>query len=174
LPHSLVFGHLKIFDDFRKTHPPDISIYVLHDWLHDKAKEFFPAEGKVPPVVYMDLWPFSPCFALVFDPVAASQFTQVRSLPKMALILEFLDPLTRGLDVVSMNGQLWKTWRSRFNPGFSSRNVNTLLPELIEEVVVFTNLLKARAGENGSWGKVFQLEEKTTNLTFDVIVRAAL
>jgi cytochrome P450 len=167
-------GHLKVFDDFRRANPPDVSIYVFHTWLVENCKRYFPDQEKVPPVVYLDLWPVSESLAMVYDAVAASQFTQVKSLPKTNLSRKFLEPLTANMDIVSTEGDLWKRWRSRFNPGFSSRNITALLPELIEEALVFIDGLKAMAGENGSWGPMFLLEERTTNLTFDIIVRASL
>ncbi|KAL7619605.1 hypothetical protein AAE478_010146 [Parahypoxylon ruwenzoriense] len=174
LPHSLLFGHLPIFADFRKVHPPDVNIYVFHDWLAANVKKYFPNLERLPPVVYVDLWPVAGSLALVFDAVAASQFTQVKSLPKDVITHEFLMPLTGNLDMVSSEGELWKKWRSRFSPGFSPRNLTALLPELLEEAQVFVNKLMSLAGEDGEWGPVFQLEEKTTNLTFDIIMRATL
>lgn len=174
LPHSLLFGHLPIFGDFRAEHPPDVSIYVFHLWLAKNVKRYFPELDKLPPVIYLDLWPMADSLAPVVDPVAASQFTIVNSLPKSSGVADFMDPLTGNVDLVSSEGELWKKWRSRFSPGFSPRNLSALLPELIEEVQVFVNGLKSLAGKNGEWGPVFQLEEKTTNLTFDIIVRASV
>ncbi|KAI0114207.1 cytochrome P450 4V3 [Hypoxylon sp. NC0597] len=174
LPHSWLFGHLPIFADFRAAHPPDVNIYMFHPWLAANFKKYFPDREKLPPVVYVDLWPMAGSLAMVFDPVAASQFTQVKSLPKDHVTIEYMKPLTNNLDMVSSEGQLWKSWRSRFNPGFSPRNLTALLPELIEEAKVFVDGLKSLAGENGEWGPVFQFEEKTTNLTFDIIVRASI
>ncbi|KAI1438093.1 cytochrome P450 [Xylaria sp. CBS 124048] len=49
-----------------------------------------------------------------------------------------------------------------------------MLPELIQEVRIFTSELERLAGSAGKWGSVFQLQTKTTNLTFDIICRAAL
>lgn len=49
-----------------------------------------------------------------------------------------------------------------------------LIPELIDEIMVFKDLLGKMAGPSGQWGDVFQLEERTTNLTFDVILRATM
>ncbi|KAI1441595.1 cytochrome P450 4V3 [Annulohypoxylon stygium] len=174
LPHSLLFGHLPIFGDFRAAHPPDANIYMFHYWMVANFKKYFPSEDNVPPVVYLDLWPISGSLAAVFDPVAATQFTQTKSLPKDTLMTEYMNPLTENLDIVSSEGQLWKTWRQRFNPGFSPRNLTALLPEIIEEALVFVNGLKNLAGKDGKWGPVFPLEEKTINLTFDIIVRASV
>jgi cytochrome P450 len=124
--------------------------------------------------VYLDLWPLTYCYALVYDGVANQQFTQVQSLNKHQVVRDFLVYMTQTHDLFSSDGQIWKTWRSRFNPGFSSRNISTMIPELMEEVLVFVDILKQKAGPNGTWGQVFPLEPKTTNLTFDIIVRAIL
>ncbi|KAI1081024.1 cytochrome P450 4V3 [Whalleya microplaca] len=174
LPHSLLFGHLPIFADFRAAHPPDVNIYVFHTWLSKNYKKYFPHLGRLPPVIYVDLWPVMDGLALVYDAVAASQFTQVTSLPKFNAAREFMAPLTANLDLVSTEGDIWKKWRSRFSPGFSPRNMLAMLPELLEEALVFVDCLKDLAGKDGKWGPVFKLEEKTTNLTFDIIARAAL
>lgn len=174
LPHSLLFGHLPIFADFRKTHPPDVNIYMFHTWLAQNCKNYFPGLDYPPPVVYLDLWPVTESLAMVNDPVVASQFTIVQSLPKVPEFKTFLGPLTSGIDIVCTEGQIWKTWRSRFSPGFSQRNLTALLPEVIEEANVFVEGLREMAGKGGAWGSVFQLEKRTINLTFDIICRAAL
>ncbi|KAI0384729.1 cytochrome P450 4V3 [Hypomontagnella monticulosa] len=174
LPHSLLFGHLPIFADFRKETPPDVNIYVFHTWLAENYEKYFPGSGSLPPVIYLDLWPLTSSLAMVTDPAAASQFTVTQSLPKVGIVKEFISTLTSCVDILTTEGQAWKTWRSRFNPGFSQRNLTTMLPEIIEEVAVFVDGLKKLAGDSGSWGPVFQLEEKTTNLTFDIICRATL
>lgn len=140
LPHSLLFGHLPIFADFRKTHPPDVNIYMFHTWLAENCKNYFPGLDYPPPVVYLDLWPIAESLAMVNDPVVASQFTVVQSLPKNPGFSKFLGPLMSGIDIVCTEGQIWKTWRSRFSPGFSQRNLTAILPEVIEEANVFCSL----------------------------------
>ncbi|KAI8626167.1 vera protein [Xylariaceae sp. FL1651] len=174
LPHSLLFGHLSILGDWRADNPSDANFYSFHTWLIRNREKYFPGLDFVPPVVYLDIWPVEQSLAIVFDAVAASQFAQQPSLPKLPLATDFLTPLTSGLDIVSNEGTEWKTWRSRFNPGFSQRNLIAMLPELIEEISIFVSQLEGLAGSGGKWGTVFQLEEKTTNLTFDVICRASL
>lgn len=147
---------------------------MFHLWLAANFKKYFPELDKLPPVIYVDLWPVADSLVSVIDPAAAAQFTVAKSLPKHPVATEFMYPLTGNVDLVSSEGELWKKWRSRFSPGFSPRNLIALLPELIEEAQVFVDGLKSLAGKNGEWGPVFQLEEKTTNLTFDIIVRASV
>ncbi|KAF7521729.1 hypothetical protein G7054_g12362 [Neopestalotiopsis clavispora] len=111
---------------------------------------------------------------MITDPGTASQFTVTTSLPKVGVFKQMMEPLTSCIDIICTEGQNWKFWRSRFNPGFSQRNLNVLLPEILEEVGVFVDGLKYLSGKDGNWGPVFQLHKKTINLTFDVICRAAL
>lgn len=120
------------------------------------------------------MWPFADNMALVYDAVAAAQFTQVKSLPKFKVLKEYLDPLTDNLDLISTNHETWKDLRSIFSPGFSSKNITSLLPELIEEVSIFVDRIKKKVGQQGKFGPVFALQDIATDLTFDVIGRIAL
>ncbi|KAI1817008.1 vera protein [Poronia punctata] len=175
LPHSWLWGHLHILGDWRAESPQDANIYDFHLWLIRNTKRYFPGLDHPPPLVYLDIWPVeSPSFALAFDPALAAQFANTPSMTKSAAVKDFLEPLTDGVDIVSNEGAEWKTWRSRFNPGFSQRNLIAMLPELIDEVSIFASQIEANAGKDGKWGSVFKFEEKTTNLTFDVICMAAL
>jgi cytochrome P450 len=97
-----------------------------------------------------------------------------QNIQKVANMVRFLHPLTQNLDILTTHGAQWRVWRSRFNPGFSSKSITGLVPFILEEVVTFRNILRSKAGPGGSWGGVFPLEPLATNLTFDVIGRAAL
>lgn len=108
--------------------------------------------------------------AAAFAPELVSQFTQETSLPKSPWIRRELEPLTKALDIVSMEGSEWKLWRGVFNPGFSSKNLTALLPSFLEEIQVFKEKLLAIAKS----GKVVQLEAVAQQATVDVICRAAL
>lgn len=175
MPHSFLFGHLPIFAKFSQAHPPDINIYTFHTWLVDNLETYFPGHEFPPPVVYLDIWPVSEPLAMVTDPAAASQFTIAKSEPKMEVVRTLFAPLTSGLDILTTEGHLWKRWRSRFNPGFSQRNLAAFVPEIIEEVSIFVERLKKGAApRDDGWGPVFQLQERAIDLTFDVIGRAAL
>ncbi len=141
----------------------------------ENYRQFFPDLENVPPVLYFDLWPIENSTMFVVDPNLAAQFTQDVSLPKHSMLPEIMEPMSHGLDLNAFNGDQWKLWRSRFNPGFSARNIMALLPEILEEVSIFYNVLGKLAGsQKGEWGGPFQMEEITTNLTFDVIGRVIL
>ncbi|KAK8112987.1 hypothetical protein PG984_013513 [Apiospora sp. TS-2023a] len=175
LPHSFLLGHWPILAKFSQSHPPDVNIYTFHTWLLKNRETYLPDYEFLPPVVYLDTWPLLEPLAIVTDPVAAAQFTIANSEPRIELYRKYFIPLTSGLDVFMSEGHVWKTWRSRLNPGFSQRNLTALTPEILEEVSVFVDRLKQGAayGDDG-WGPVFQLQEMATDLTTDVIGRAAL
>ncbi|KAH8912669.1 cytochrome P450 [Coniochaeta sp. PMI_546] len=49
--------------------------------------------------------------------------------------------------------------------------VTARVPELLEEIEVFVDILSKKAPTNGTWSDIFPLEEKAINLTFDIIGR---
>ncbi|ORY60820.1 vera protein [Pseudomassariella vexata] len=175
LPHSLIFGHMLIAADFSKENPADINFTQFQSWLFRNFKRYFADLVHLPPVVYFDIWPVLAFpVAFVYNTRSAAQAFQIKNLPKHSLGRNFLDPLTHQRDLSTIHGEEWKFWRSKFNPGFSPRNITALVPELIKEIEVFVEVLRQLAGKDGSWGPVFQLEKKTVNLTFDVIIWAIL
>lgn len=119
---------------------------------------------------YVDAWPFASSMLQVFDPDLMAQFTQDRSHPKAHSLVSELWPLTGNRDLVTMEGQEWKTWRSIFNPGFSAKNLTALLPDFLEEIQV----LKDRFIGAAKSGEVIKMEKTVQLATVDVICRAAL
>lgn len=139
-----------------------------------RYKEYWPDLDACPQMAYMDLWPIQDPVAMSLHPALSAQLTQEHNLPKGKIVRKGLKPLGANQDLVTLNGAEWKEWRVRFNPGFSARNVSSLVPAMLEEALVFIDVLENFAGKDGEWGEVFQLEQKTTDLTFDVIGRAIL
>lgn len=134
---------------------------------------YLPDHKNLPPIVYLDLWPFMSPLALIYDPCAAAQVTSA-NVPKSPATSQFLKPLTGNMDLISAEDHAWKPLRSLFNPAYSSRKILALLPELIEDVAVFVDQIQSLAGSGGTWGPVFSLEEKATNLTLDLICRSSM
>ncbi|KAI0156833.1 cytochrome P450 4V3 [Xylariaceae sp. FL1272] len=137
--------HLLVLADFTRLHPPDVNIYVFHTWLSENCQKYFPGHHQIPPVVCLDLWPMSDSLAIIRSPEMTSQFTPIQNLPKAGMVKKYIRPLTSGIDIFC-----------------------------IEEVLVFVTELEKFTGENETWGSVLQLEQKTINLTFDVICRATM
>lgn len=176
MEHSLLLGHLPILRRLTSSIPSDFHPNYIPQFIVENWSTLFPEQKECPGVLYLDTWPLAQPIIFTIDSEFASQFMQEspHALPRARMSKSYLRPLTHSLDLFSINTAEWKTWRARLNPGFSAKNIVTLLPELLEEVCVFADLLRDRAGPDGEWGEVFPLELLTTNLTMDVIGRAAL
>lgn len=170
----MFWGHLKALGEYSRAFPPDNSTNHLSLWMVDNWKKLFPAETRCPTVVYLDLWPVSKSIMFTLHPKVSAQFTQIKSLPKDEMERDFLKPLTGNKDMVSSDGEQWKKWRSIFNPGFSPRNITSLVPAMMEDMLTFLSVLESYAGSATQPGQVIQLEKLTTNLTFDIIAKATL
>ena len=122
------------------------------------------------PTFYLDTWPFGAPMLVVSEPSALHQITQEYSLPKHPDLREFLRPLTSGMDIVTMEGQMWKTWRNIYNPGFSLSHLMTLVPVIVKETLDLCDLLRIRAEKK----EVFRLKHLTDRLAIDVIGNVVL
>ena len=98
------------------------------------------------------------------------QITQEHSLPKYDAMKKFLEPISEGLDIVTMEGDSWKTWRGIFNPGFSANHLMGLTRYLVEETDRFYDILLEFSGEQ----PIFKMKDLTDNLTMDIIGRVVL
>ncbi|KAI1863377.1 uncharacterized protein JN550_009488 [Neoarthrinium moseri] len=174
MPHSLLWGHLRLLGEYRNSYPLDNSSNHLSIWLVEKWETLFPGEKNCPVVMYLDVWPAAEPVIFTTHPKVSAQFTQVKSLPKSQMELDYLRPLTQNKDMVSSDGEYWKRWRSVFNPGFSSRNITALIPSMVDDMLTFVNVLESYAERGAKQGQVVQLEKLTTNLTFDIIGKATL
>ncbi|KAK9416903.1 hypothetical protein SUNI508_09375 [Seiridium unicorne] len=167
IPHSFLFGHFPVI----------IKIAIKHKMPKDAHGQIMPLllaqeypEALKAGCVYMDVWPVGPPMLAVFHPDMMAQFTQERNqLKHPNMHAEFM-PFTGSKDLACSEGMEWKTNRAIFNPGFSARNLLSLIPGFIEEAMVFRDHLKEFADK----GNVINLEHATTNLTVDIIARAVL
>jgi cytochrome P450 len=70
---------------------------------------------------------------------------------------------------VSMNGAQWKLWRALLNPGFSALNISSHVPFIADCVQIFCEKLQESVDK-----KIISLDEFTSRLTFDVIMKVTL
>ncbi len=174
MPHSILFGHLLLFKNLCKGYPTDIHPLFIPCIILEHWQRLFPGQTSCPPVLYLDLWPIAPPMLFVLDLDLSASFTSDMNLSKATQPKDFLRPLGQDLDLVTNSGAMWKSWRSRLNPGFSAKNTQATVPLILDEVQVFAEILRSKTGVNGEWGNAFQLEKLATDLTFDVIVRATM
>ncbi|TIA28751.1 cytochrome P450 [Aureobasidium pullulans] len=157
-PHHPIFGHMKIMAEATRASPrgaagQNVLLMVKH--LYD-----------LPDLFYLDLWPLFESICITTHPSISSQFVLI--CPEV--IGEFMQTISRGDDIVSADGPLWKTWRSAFNPGFSVSHVMTMMPGIVDDVATFARILHEKAVTN----ELFRMEHLATRLTVDVIGRVVL
>ena len=122
------------------------------------------------PLYYVDTWPFGPQMLIVASTTGSYQITQKHSLPKYPALKYFLRPIAEGLDLVTMEGELWKTWRGIFNPGFSATYIASLTRGIVEKTEDFCEILEDLSQSH----QLFRMRKLTDNLTMDIIGRIVL
>ena len=164
-PYNLIFGHLLFCYKITSKLPKDAHPHYLSDMIRREL----PSLG---PVYYLDTWPFGPQMLVVASPNSLHQVTQEHPLAKYHALKDFLKPITDGLDIVTMEGEMWKTWRSIFNPGFSSGHLSTLSSSIVEETATFCDLLEVEASAKSR--KILRMKDLTDFLALDIIGRVVL
>ena len=156
-------GHLEIAKECRDLFPPDCHPQA---WARYVQKKY-----DLPEIFYLDWWPFGPRWIFMSDPEMISQYTTTgQSLPKSSQATEFLDLFLGKDNMVSIEGEKWKTQRSMFNPGFSAAHLMTLVPYIVDCSVVFIDVIRQKAKSH----EKFELEEAATRLTIDIIGKVVL
>ncbi|EHK97474.1 putative sterigmatocystin biosynthesis monooxygenase stcS [Glarea lozoyensis 74030] len=93
------------------------------------------------------------------------------SLPKFFWMRETeFRHFSGGVDLLTSEGQVWKEQRAMYNPGFSAKNIISMAPWFLEEVLIYKNRLFKAADQR----KTIRLEDYTLDLTMDVIARTTL
>lgn len=98
------------------------------------------------------------------------QVTVQTSLPKHEALVDAIGPLTGYHSLVSIEGKEHRHWRNIFNPGFSHAHLMTLVGGIVDDGLVFMDILDKHTED----GDIFLLEEAATRLTVDIIVRVVL
>lgn len=166
LPHSFLFGHLieigKVM--VKRKLPPKCHTH----WLPLLFLEEVP-ELAQKGILYLDVWPISQPLISLYHPDLIAQLTE-GNFPKAKLMEMEFGPMTDNRDLLTMEGQDWKRARAVFNPGFSAKNLLSLVPEFVSEIQPFKQRLLAASKTN----EVVKLEKWTTSMAIDVIGRAVL
>ncbi|KAL9015328.1 MAG: hypothetical protein Q9173_000056 [Seirophora scorigena] len=143
--------------------PSDVHGHVL-------PRQISKAYPNLGPLFYVDTWPFGPPILALTSAGCANQVTVAHSLPKFSMMRRYMKPMTGGMDLTTLEGRVWKTWRAVFNPGFSSTHLMTMIPQMLKDVITFCEILEQRAASR----QVFFLDPLTINLNLDIIGRLAL
>lgn len=154
-------GHLLVLQKYVDRLPSDAHVLLA---VHELAKDYADTE-----IFLMDVWPVFPAVYMIYDPDTSVHVSTKYNLPKVHNFHKFMLPITGGPSLLSMNDAEWKKWRSIFNPGFSFGNMADQVPAVVDSVQVFCEILRDKVGTG-----IFQLDELTTRLTMEVILRVTL
>ncbi|KAI9796323.1 MAG: hypothetical protein M1835_004314 [Candelina submexicana] len=157
-PYNPIFGHLLVAGKIMAKLPTDSH----NQYLPGLIRRAYPDLG---PNFYMDTWPFGSPILFICEPSALHQITQKHSLPKHPDLRNFLYPLANGLDIVTMEGPMWKKWRNIYNPGFSLAHLMTLTPVIVRETLIFCENLQHYVERK----ERFQMKTLTDKLAIDII-----
>ncbi|KAJ9603403.1 hypothetical protein H2200_012181 [Cladophialophora chaetospira] len=157
------WGHLKIAGDCKRLFPPNVH---MQNWVNYIRKKYDMGD-----VFYVDWWPLGPRWVFIADPELASKFlTTGQSLPKSRLVTGYLAKLLGSSNMVSLEGQAWKSLRSIFNPGFSASHLITLVPYIVDSSLVFLDLLREKARTN----ELIQLDPLSIGFAIDIIGKVVM
>ncbi|KAI1777002.1 cytochrome P450 [Hypoxylon cercidicola] len=160
-PTSLLLGHLKVFDKFAKhghsDRHPDTTFSEMHKSI------------GCPPLMLIDFRPMvSQPMVFVTNYGIAEQLSRSSKLFPTSVSkskMGHLRHLTGPTSIVNVDGDNWKALRKRFNPGFAPEHLMTLIPRLLDKIMIFTKHLDTFAKTKSK----FSLMSLIGNLTFDVI-----
>ncbi|KAH8894133.1 cytochrome P450 [Thozetella sp. PMI_491] len=156
-------GHLLALKESVEKMPPNT---VMHNVFHHISKQF--PSG----IFYVNLWPFSRTLLVVTTPSAASQVESFNLRAGSDIVIP-IETITGGPSLMTLPiGPEWKKWRRMFSVGFSTGYMLELAPSIADQVAVFRKLLLERCSSGTS--DIFQLEELTLKMTFDIIGSVAL
>lgn len=162
-PYNIFFGHLLVVKAAMSKLPSD----ARGNYIPSRVRA---VTSDLGPDFYLDLCPFGPQMLVVTSPHALFQMTQEHSLPKFHALREFLRPMTGEYDLVTMEGDMWKKWRSIFNPGFSPNRLMSFVSAILEETTTFCEILREKEARKA----IIPLKKLADNLTMDVIGRVVL
>ncbi|KAI1253885.1 hypothetical protein MGN70_004280 [Eutypa lata] len=122
----------------------------------------------------VDLRPVNPPMVLVSDHSIAEQISKPSKLfplstPKSPTWTHMI-PIIGTTSILGKEGHDWKDLRKRYNPGFATQHLWSLLPLILEKMEPFWNYLDQFATSE----KDISLETLISNLTFDVIGAAVM
>lgn len=155
---KFLLGHLLTIKKAALAFPQDT---VMHSVFWEISKRF-PAG-----LYYIDLWPFARTTLVVTTPAAAIQVEDL-DLGVPEDIIGPIEGITGGPSLLTMPiGPEWKVRRKALSSTFSATSMMSFAPAVAEQVAVFREILLEHCRSGAS--NIFQLEDLTLRLTFDVI-----
>ena len=112
-------------------------------------------------------------YLAIVSPQIGSQVTQLNpnlTSERPKLLRRFLKPITGGPTIFDLDEKSWKPWRAVFNKGFHSDRIMSLVPGMVQEVLVYIETLRSLAEKN----EICFLDPITLRFTIDMIGKTIL
>ncbi|CEN61024.1 hypothetical protein ASPCAL07693 [Aspergillus calidoustus] len=163
---SLVWGHLKLISQLIRQDPSKHFQYAIHSLIKRQTDD----TG----LMLLDLRPAFYPIAVIYSHDLAEQITRATpqfkySVPK-APLQDMIGHVIGRDSFLTNNGELWRDTRKMFNAAFAPNHLASFIQPILEKIQVFLRALDANARS----GDEFELGERCTLLTFDVIGRVIL
>ncbi|PVI03211.1 hypothetical protein DM02DRAFT_521270, partial [Periconia macrospinosa] len=138
--HSFLFGHLLYLKSYLDRIPKDAHYQYAFGEI---GTEHFPGTGAY----YIDPWPMTRFTLVIISPKKVHKSDrQIHEIaPSQTCYQDFFLPITSGPTIIDVNEAAWKPWRSLFNKGFHSDYIQSLVPRVIEEMLVYADTIRAAA-----------------------------
>lgn len=168
----MFLGHLPLIRKLGSSLPVDSNNVYSTRELAVNWPKYFPDATTAPAIVYLDLWPVaSSPIAVLRDPGFSQQLVSGRFPPRHEQLKYLARSVAGERNLFEWDGAEHRLWRTRLNPGFSMRSLQSHVAKgrLVDEVRTFVERMKRSAGPDGAWGKPFRMFPKAVDLTFDII-----
>ncbi|KAI0813523.1 cytochrome P450 [Xylaria sp. FL0064] len=161
-PHSFLMGHLLQAKAATEELPPGAhSSYVTNRLATKLNAEAF----------YFDPWPIADPLLILTDYRLANQVTshEWTGSVKPPTLSRWFAPISGrgGVNLFTQNGVDWRRDHEIFLPFFNNSNLDATLPSIIEEMLVFRDILRQKSQHKD----IVLLEPLTLDLMNDVIGR---
>jgi hypothetical protein len=162
-PWNPILGHIPFAWHQKLRYPFDIATFIMP---RDIYKENFLDEE----MFYLDIWPFMDTPLLIIcNPSAAAEVSKKLTTKPHFYEAEF-EAESGGPQLLSSNGNLYKSWKRFLNPGFAIKYTNDRVAAYVDSVERFIGKLKEKAEAEA----VVQLEDLVSPLVIDALLKIGL
>ncbi|RFU35497.1 hypothetical protein B7463_g859, partial [Scytalidium lignicola] len=158
--HSMILGNLKVMGEALKKYPSDFHPMPM---FTDIGNEY-----GFRGLYYMDIYPFGEPLVFIIHPEVAAQVQNSSNFYRHPYATEFLGGIVGTKSIFTTQGAEWHQQRSWFASAFSMSQILALVPGMIEETLIFREILTRDAVS----GDVFAMNDRAMRLTIDVIGRS--
>jgi len=155
-------GNIGILKEVKKKYPSDIHPQALFTDLNNTY--------NFPGLFYIDIYPFGEPMVLITNPDVARQVQTSPDVDRHPVFKEVLKGLVGDHGLFSTYGEEWRQQRALFGPAFAMSNLLSLIPGMIEETLIFIDLLTKKAVS----GETFSMYQQVAGVTLDAIGRSTI